>query len=235
MKRLISSVIIGGLIAIAVVFHADVSRDRGEVAKIEIKGKAKKDVKADLFSWNVYLEAIGDSPEEARESWAKSKAGIIETLAKFGLKRNEDFFGRPKTLKKSKTDGGKDVFTVEQTYYISTMKMKEAEGFLKETGDFAEKDISISSSKWDKDRYKIKDLKKIEEELIKEAIEDAKRQAINVATACGGVLVGLPSIAYSYARVLDANASEDSYEGGSIIDQKVITTVSASFLMKQNR
>jgi hypothetical protein len=234
MKRLVSSVVIGSLIAVAIVLHSDVSRDRGEIAKIEISGEAKKDVKADLFSWNLYLEAIGDSTKEARESWTKSKAGIIDALAKFDLKRDEDFFIRPKTLKKSKTDGGKDVFTIEQTYYIATTKMKEAEAFLKEAENFADKDISISSSRWDKGKYEIKDLKKIEEELMKEAIEDAKRQAANTAATCSGVLVGLPSVAYSYARVLDANAPDESGERGTTINQKVITTVSVSFLMKRH-
>jgi hypothetical protein len=217
MKYLLGGIVIGVSILCGFALQGYLEYQNRLISSIHVEGKAEKQIKADLFDWNFKYEAVGDDVQEVKDSIKKAKQEIVSLLIDSGLKRDEDFIIKPKQLLKTKTNEGKDVFTISQDYEIKTQKMSEASLAYKNSEILVEKGISITTT--NTDIYKIKDKKDLENQLIAAAIKDAAEKAEKLAATTGSKIIGAPSSYWSYIRLKDSNASDDSWKSGSIIDQ----------------
>jgi hypothetical protein len=228
MKCLIGSTIIGASIIVGVILKNGYDNHKKLlITSIRVEGKAEENIKADLFDWSFTYQAAGSSVQEAKESVKTAKQEIVAILTEAGLVRDEDFIIKPKQLAKTKTDDGKDVYTSSQEYEVKTQKMDEAKRAYKNSESLVDKGISISSN--GTDIYKIKDKTELERKMRDKALKDAREQAEKIAVSMEGKIVGLPSPSWSWVRLKDSNASDDSWRSGSSIDQVAILELSTSF------
>jgi hypothetical protein len=230
MKCLIGSAIIGASIVVGVILKNNHDHNETLISDIRVEGKAEENIKADLFDWSFTYSAVGNSVQEAKESVKTAKHEIVAILTDAGLVRDEDFIIKPKELSKTKMDDRKDVYTASQTYEVKTPKMDEAIRAFKNSESLVDKGVTISSDS--KDVYKLKDKTELERKMRDKALKDAREQAEKIAESVGGRIIGLPSPSWSYVRLKDANASDDSWRGGSSIDQVAILELNTTFRME---
>jgi hypothetical protein len=232
MKCLIGSVVIGASIIVGVILKNSYDHSEKLISEIHVEGKAEENIKADLFDWSFTYSAAGSSVQEAKESVKTAKHEIVAILTDAGLVRDEDFIIKPKELSKTKTDDGKDVYTASQVYEVKTPKMDEATRAYKNSESLVDKGISISSS-GEKDVYKLKDKSELEKKMRDKALKDAREQAEKIAASIGGKIIGVPGTWWSYVRLKDINASNDSWRGGSSIDQIAILELNTNFKVEK--
>lgn len=230
-RNIIASVIIGLSITAGFSINGRMAEDTARVSTISVTGIAKENVKADVFAWTFEHEIVGGTVEEVMASWNKGKGEIISMFTKEGLVRNEDYIIKSKKLNKRKSDDGKDIYTITQKYEVMSAKVSKAHKAYKASESLPENGISITS--YESNIFLIKDKKAIEEKLSEKALADAKEKAIKMANLLNAEIVGVPSSSYSYVRIKDAKASEDTWTYGSTIDQVAILEMYSSFTIKK--
>jgi hypothetical protein len=207
------------------------------ISTISVSGKAEESVKADMFDWKFVYSSVGDTPQIAKEAVKVAKKEICAILEEAGLVRDEDYSIKPRELGHSKTNDGKDVFTMSQTYEVKTQKIEAAETAYKASETLSDKGITVSSgndSRYTPGVYHIKDKSDLEKKLVEQALKNAREKADQVANLTGGKIVGMPEFGYSYMRMRDSNSAEDTYQwgGGSTVDQIATLEVNTTFKMK---
>lgn len=201
------------------------------VVEVRIEGRAEENIKADLFEWSFSYQTVGDSIQEVKAAAKKAKAEIISMISENGLVKDKDFMVKPKQLKNSKTDDGKNVFVISQEYEVKTEKMQEAQKAYKSSELLVDKGISITMQ--NTDVYKVKDKTSLEKQLLKKALDDSKVKAERVAEITGGKIISLPATSWSYIRFKDANTSDDSINNGASINQIAVIEISTTYKMKR--
>ncbi|MDR2666670.1 MAG: SIMPL domain-containing protein [Holosporales bacterium] len=235
--RVINSLVLGACILGGFYLHNRFVTADKLISTISVNGKAEEAIKADMFDWKFIYSSVGDTPQAAKEAVKIAKKEICAILEESGLIRDEDYAIKPRELNHKKTDDGKDVFTMSQTYEVKTQKMEAAEAAYKASETLSDKGITISSgndSRYTPGVYNIKDKRDLEKKLLDRAMRDAREKAEQVASLAGGTIIGMPELGYSYVRTRDANAAEDAYQwgGGSTIDQIATLEVSTTFKMR---
>jgi hypothetical protein len=218
------SIILGIFIHTKQVFKNDL-----RTSHISIHGTAEEEIKADLLTWKFEYSTVGDKVEEVKQSAKEAKIKIIEMLTSAGLEQDVDFEVRPKSLKHSKTDDGKNVFTISQTYEVNSSKLEEAEKAFKSSAYLSEEGIGITTCK--DATYCLKDPISIERKLMPMAVQNATNRAEELAASQGCKIVSPPGIEYSYSEFRDKNAARGSgtYSGTNTKVQLASLTVTVTF------
>jgi hypothetical protein len=230
--NILSGAIIGASIIVGIIYQSAKVDSRMPLTTILVEGKIQEPVRADLFDGTFYYEAVGDSVEEVKESAKKAKQRIIELFETIGLKKDIDFVVKPKNLNHTKTDDGKNVFTIRQRYRLQTQKIEMAQEAYKATEKLADEGIAMSS--YDRDVFKIKNPSEIEKSLTVKAVLNGREKAESIAAAIKCKIVGVSGTngEWCSVRFRDAGASEQSWESGTSIEQIAEVAVKTTFLAK---
>jgi hypothetical protein len=236
--KIIRSLILGSCILGGFYIHNRLVTADKLISNIAVNGKAEEAVKADMFNWRFVYSSVGNTPLIAKGAVKTAKKEICSILDESGLIRDEDYSIKPRELRHSKTDDGKDVFTMSQVYEIKTQKMEAAEKAYKASEALSDKGITISSgndSRYVPEVYYIKDKRELEEKLRIQALKDAREKAEQIASIVGGEIIGVPELRYSYVKIRDFNAAEDQHcwsGGGSTIDQIATLEINTEFKIR---
>lgn len=231
MKNITSSIFVSLSILGGFLIKGMMNSNDKLIAEIRVEGRAEQRIRADLFEWTFVYQTVGNDVQEVKDLGRKAKKEITEMLVENGLIKDEDFIVKPKQLKNTKTDDGKDVFMISQEYEVKTQKMSEAEKAYKNSERLVDKSISITNQ--NTDVYRVKDRTDLEKKLLKQALDDSKNKADRIAEITGGKIVSLPTTSWSYITIKDANTSDDSNTNGSSIDQVGVIQISTTYKMKQ--
>ncbi len=231
MKNITSRIFVGLSIFCGFLIKGIMESNDKLIAEIRVEGRAEQKIKANLFEWVFVYQAVGNNVQEVKLLGKNAKKEIIEMLVRNGLVKDKDFIVKPKQLKNTKTDDGKDVFIISQEYEVKTQKLSEAEKAYKNSGELV--DINISITNQNTDIYKVKDRTDLEKRLLKQALDDSRNKAERIAEMTGGNIIGLPTTSWSYITIKDANTSDDSNTNGTSIDQIGVIQISTTYKMKQ--
>jgi hypothetical protein len=232
MKRIISSIILGISIIVGVFINTNQTlKNEIQIAKTTIDGRAEEEVEADLVDWKFEYSTVGDEVEDVKRSVKEAKKEIIEMLTNAGLEQGVDFKVLPKNLKHSKTDDGKSVFTITQTYEIYSTKLKETEEAFKASALLPEKGIAITAYRGIS--YRVKDTTQIERRLMPQAVQNATNRAKELAAAQGHEIVGPPKIACGYIEFREkGTANLRPYYGLDVEDKDQIASFKVTVTFK---
>ncbi|MDR2598177.1 MAG: SIMPL domain-containing protein [Holosporales bacterium] len=235
MKRIISSIILGASIILGISISTKQTIKNGLMtSRMTIHGRAEEEVKADLIEWRFEYSTVGDDVENVKHSVKEAKTKIVEMLTSAGLEQDIDFEVLPKHLQHSKTDDGKNVFTISQNYEIRSAKLEAAEKAYKASAHLPEDGIAITTLR--DATYHIKDAVSIERKLTPQAVQNAINCAEELAASQGCRIVGPPGI--EYAGSVDCRDKGDtnyrSYGDAKRKDQIASITLQVSFTMLKN-
>ncbi|MDR0695277.1 MAG: SIMPL domain-containing protein [Holosporales bacterium] len=230
MSKVLSSIILGSCIFVGFAFHNVYVPSSRHTGSLNVDGVAEQEVKADLFGWEFSVTTIGDTENDVKEQHKKASSEISALFEKAGMIKGEDYHIRPKHLSRSKTDAGKDVYQIGQSFSILTQKISAAEQIYKSTEKLVEAGVSIENGQ--SPRYQIKDSKDLEKLLCIKAIANAEEKVRQLEKSTGIQTIGAPTIYWYGVDFRDANAADGrSYYwcGGEHSDQIASVKVSYSY------
>ncbi len=198
---------------------------------ITVLGEAQTQQKSQIATFSAGVSAVNDNKDVAIEEVNKKIEAIIKTVKEFGIK-SEDI----KTQNLS-------VYQQEETYYEEgrqksrpgqwrvnnsiTITLREVD----RASALADLLVKSGATNVSGPNFSLEEGQQKEEELLKEAIEDARKKAETIATSSGGKLGKILSVSEGYQQPTVLRMALEGGGGGSPVEpgtetvSKVVTVV----------
>ena len=185
------------------------------MGKLSVRGVAKRDVAYDGVEMRFAFHGSADKTGEALRTVTEQSEAFLEKLTAMGVNMKEIHSG----------DLGTDYQMTGETVRMQatreiTVRMKLELAFVNRVLDLIREQESQADVSCD---YFLTDPKALHDELLKEAWEDARRQALFITQATGQQLVGVDSVQCAQNREFPALFCEQNARfaksGGSLLDE----------------
>lgn len=214
MKRTVAAIfaisILGASIALAYAY-----KTRGDrPGNISVTGLGSIDFESDEISWSGVFETSNEDLAEGFETIREYKRIVENYLKKKGIKSSEITFNQINTSEEDKSvynDNGKYVGSEFETYIlrqeveIYSKELNKVIGVSREISELLEEGVDIKSYN---PKFYYSDLDKLKLNLIKQASENGRIRAEQIATNSKSSISGLKNARLGVFQILGYNSGE---------------------------
>ncbi|MBP5498689.1 MAG: SIMPL domain-containing protein [Muribaculaceae bacterium] len=227
-SSIISAAIIAvGIICLGLFLKAGIDNFVNRDRKVTVKGLAEMEVPADKVTWPIVTKETGNDLQLLYSTIKTKQDAIIRFLKTNGIAESDIMVNAPRVNDRDANDYSSERSTerynVTSVITVSTADVDKVSALIVRQGELLREGIAIVDSYDSSVNYELTSFKEIKPKMMDEAIENAKKTAVQFAEQSGLKLGKIDTADQGYFSIDDRDSNTPQ-----IKKLRVVTTITYS-------
>ena len=227
-SSIISAAIIAvGIICLGLFLKAGIDNFVNRDRKVTVKGLAEMEVPADKVTWPIVTKETGNDLQLLYSTIKTKQDAIIRFLKTNGIAESDIMVNAPRVNDRDANDYSSERSTerynVTSVITVSTADVDKVSALIVRQGELLREGIAIVDSYDSSVNYELTSFKEIKPKMMDEAIENAKKTAVQFAEQSGLKLGKIDTADQGYFSIDDRDSNTPQ-----IKKLRVVTTINYS-------